>query len=76
MLYFFPFLFYYDDNSSSDGQLIGAIASEVVDWGIISSSVSKEFTASIYGIQLVFTASIFDAQHLRNCTGNDGDGNV
>ena len=48
MLYFFPFLFYYDDNNSSDGHLIGAIASEVVDWGIISSSVKPKKSQLLY----------------------------
>ena len=44
-------------SSSSDGQLIKAIASEVVDLGIIPSPVKPKFQ------KLVFTASIFDAQH-------------
>ena len=43
-------------SSSSDGQLIGAIASEVVDLGIISSSVKPKTQ------KLVFTASTFDTQ--------------
>ena len=45
-------------SSSSDGQLIGAIiASKVVDLGIIPSPVKPKTQ------KLVFTASIFDAQH-------------
>ena len=44
-----------------------AIALEVVDLGIIPSPVKPKTQ------KLVSTASLFDAQHQRNCSGNDGD---
>ena len=59
MLYFSTFLFYYDDtvSRSSDGQLIRARASEVVDLDIIQSPMKPKTQ------KLVFTVSKFDAQH-------------
>ena len=56
-------------SSSSDGRLRRAIGSEVVDLGIILSPVKSKIQ------KLVFTASLFDAQHQKNCTGNVGDDN-
>ena len=56
-------------SSSSDGRVGRAIASEVVDLSIIPSPVKPKTQ------KLVFTASLFDAQHLKNCTGNVGDDN-
>ena len=56
-------------SSSSDGRGRRAIASEVVDLDIIPSLVKPKTQ------KLVFTASLFDAQHLRNCTGNDVNDN-
>ena len=47
-------------SSSSDGQVRRAIASEVVDLGIIPSPVKPNTQ------KLLFTASLFDAQRLRN----------
>ena len=44
-------------NSSSDGRVRRAIASENVDLGIIPSPVKPKIQ------KLVFTASLFDAQH-------------
>ena len=44
-------------SSSSDGRVRRAIASEVVNLGIITSSVKPRTQ------KLVFTASLFDAQH-------------
>ena len=41
-----------------------AIASEVVDLGMIPKTQ-----------KLVFIASLFDAQRRRNCAGKDGDDN-
>ena len=43
-------------SSNSDGRVRGAIASEVVDLGTISSAVKPK------NQKLVFTASLFDAQ--------------
>ena len=54
-------------SSSSDGRVRRAISSKVVDLGIISSPVKPKTQ------KLVFTASLFDAQHQRNCTNNEGD---
>ena len=54
-------------SSKSDGRVKRAIASEVVDLGIISRPVKPKTQ------KLVFTTSLFDAQHQRNCSGNDGD---
>ena len=56
-------------NSNLDGRVRRAIASEVVDLGIIPSPVKAKTQ------KLVFTASLFDAQHLRNCASKDGDDN-
>ena len=42
--------------SSSDGRVWRATASEVVDWGIISSPVKPKTQ------KLLLTASLFDAQ--------------
>ena len=44
-------------SSSSDGRLIRAVGSEVVDLGIIPSPVKPKSQ------KLVFTASMFDAQY-------------
>ena len=57
MLYFLVFLCYYNDISNSDGRERRAIASEVVDLDIIPSLVKPKTQ------KLVFTASLFDAQH-------------
>ena len=56
-------------SSSSDGRVRRAIASEVVDLGIIPSPVKLKIQ------KLVFTASLFDAQRERNCAGKDDDDN-
>ena len=56
-------------SSSSDGRVRRAIASEVVDLSIIPSSVKPKTQ------KLVFTASVFHAQHYKNCTGNIRDDN-
>ena len=50
-------------SSNSDGRVKRAIASEVVDLGVISNPVKPKTQ------KLVFTASLFDAQHQRNCSG-------
>ena len=58
MLYFLAFLLYSDDKySRSDDRVRRAIASEVVDLGIIPSPVKPKTQ------KLVFTASLYDAQH-------------
>ena len=56
-------------SSSSDGRVRRAIASEVVNLGIILSPVKPKTQ------KLVFTVSLFDAQHYKNCTSNVGDDN-
>ena len=53
----------------SDGRVRRAFASEVVDLGIIPSSVKPKTQ------KLLFTASLCDSQHQRHCGGNDGDDN-
>ena len=54
-------------SNRSDGRVRRAIALEVVDLGIITSPVKPKTQ------KLVSTASLFDAQHQRNYSGNDGD---
>ena len=54
-------------SSKSDGRVRRAIASEIVDLGIIPSPVKPKTQ------KLVFTAFLFNAQHYRNCFGNHGD---
>ena len=54
-------------SSRSDGRVRRAIALEVVDLCIITSPVKPKTQ------KLVSTASLFDTQHQRNCSGNDGD---
>ena len=54
-------------SNSSDGRVRRAIASEVVDLGMIPSPMKPKTQ------KLVFTASPFDAQRYRNCAGKDGD---
>ena len=56
-------------SGSLNGRVRRAIASEVVDLVIIPSPVKPKTQ------ELEFTASLFDAQHQRNCTGNVGDNN-
>ena len=57
-------------SSSSDGRERRAIASEAVDLGIVPSPVKSK------NQKFVFTASLFHAQHQKNCTGgNVGDDN-
>ena len=56
-------------SSSSDGRVRRAIASEVVDLGMIPSLMKPKTQ------KLMFTASLFDAQRQRNCAGKDGDDN-
>ena len=56
-------------SSSSDGRVRRAIASEVVDLGMIPSTVKSKTQ------KLVFTTSLFDAQRERNCAGKDDDDN-
>ena len=53
---FWRFCFITMISSSSDGRVRRAIASEVVDWGIIPSPVKPKTQ------KFVFTASLFDAQ--------------
>ena len=45
------------DINSSDGQVVGASASEAVDSGLIPGRVK------LMTLQLVFPAFLFDAQH-------------
>ena len=54
-------------SSKSDGRVRRAIASEVVDLGIIPSLVKPKTQ------KFVSTAFLFNAQHERNCSGNHGD---
>ena len=54
-------------SSRSDGRVRRAITSEALNLGIIPSPVKPNTQ------KLVSTASVFDAQHYRNCSGNDGD---
>ena len=56
-------------SSSSDGRVRRAIVLEVVDLSIITSPVKPKSQ------KLVFTASLFDAQHQRNCAGKNDDDN-
>ena len=50
-------------SSNSDGRVRRAIASKIVDLGIIPNPVKPKTQ------KLVFTASVFDAQHQRNRSG-------
>ena len=62
MLYFWGFLFYYDDKYSTlDGRVRRAIASDVVDLGTMTSPVKPKTQ------KLVFTASLFDAHRRFLC---------
>ena len=50
-------------SSNSDGRVRRAIASKIVDLGIIPNPVKPKTQ------KLVFTASVFDAQYQRNRSG-------
>ena len=56
-------------SSGLDGRVGRAIASQVVDLGIIPSPVKPKTQKS------VFKASLLDTQHQKNCTGTVGDDN-
>ena len=54
-------------SSSSDGRVRRAIASEVVDLGMIPSLMKPKTQ------KLIFAASLFDSQRQKSRAGKDGD---